>query len=879
MGEVYRARDTRLGRDVAIKILPASLANDQDRLRRFEQEARAVAALNHPNLLTVFDVGTAPLMQGNSPSAASGSSAAQASSSLPNSSAPNPSVAPDAPYIVSELLEGASLRERLSAGALRERKAIEYAIQIARGLAAAHERGIVHRDIKPDNIFVTNDGRVKILDFGLAKLTQAEPENADPDATLGRGTQVGVVMGTLGYMSPEQVRGKTADARSDIFSFGAVVYEMLSGKRAFRGDTSADLMSAILNHEPPELTATNSEISPTVDRIVHHCMEKEAQQRFQSAGDIAFQLNELSGLRSSSGAQALADAAALASAKSASSVRMSAAKLAGIGALALAILLPATWFLARATLHPTPATYKQITFGSGIISSSRFLPDGHGFICAGKWGADHKFTLSLGSVDTPGLRPMNVEADTVESVSPSGEVLVVQNEKTVGPGYVVVGTLARMGIDGGAPRPVLENVQYASWAPDGKDYAVVRFIPERHVYTLEYPVGHVLYETPGWVSDPHFSRDGKYIAFQDHPVFGDDLGTVAVVDLQGNKKTLTPQYGETQHLAWSPDGKEIWYNGTAGRTERGVYAATLSGKVRTLLTAPGRIVLQDVRPDGDVLLDNTTNRRVLMVFTPEFPNGRDFSWLDWPYLMRFSRDGKQILFGDQHVGEQYGTFLRNLDGTPAVSLGPGDPMDISDDGKFALSRLPVAPEQLMLLPTGAGESRQITHSSINHLSARWLPDGRYISLGTEGNHPERTYLADIDGKETPITPEGIVARAVSPDGKQLIALNTASGQWALTPIGSGASRPLPQIRSDDRVIDFTPDAASVLLLRANSSGGVDILRVELNGGKTSLLRTVGVVQGASQGIGLQITATRDGKSYAYEAHPAASIEYLVRGLK
>ncbi len=391
---------------MAIKILPASLANDQDRLRRFEQEARAVAALNHPNLLTVFDVGTAPLVQ---------------TASAPNAQPRKWRLPPIRPTSSPNSSKAVPCANASAPARCANAKPSTNAIQIARGLAAAHERGIVHRDIKPDNIFITNDGRVKILDFGLAKLTQAEPENADPDvtsaATANRGTQIGVVMGTLGYMSPEQVRGKPADARSDIFSFGAVVYEMLSGKRAFRGDTSADLMSAILTHEPPELTATNSEISPTVDRIVHHCMEKEPQQRFQSAGDIAFQLNELSGLRSTSGAQALADAAALASAQSPkTAARTGIGKLAGLGALALAILLPVTWFVSRATLHTTPPSYLQVTFNSGIIASSRFLPDGHGFICAAQWGTDRRFSLSLGNVDTPGLRPMNIQADAVESV-------------------------------------------------------------------------------------------------------------------------------------------------------------------------------------------------------------------------------------------------------------------------------------------------------------------------------------------------------------------------------------------------------------------------------------------------------------------------------
>ncbi|MGD0304643.1 MAG: WD40 repeat domain-containing serine/threonine protein kinase [Candidatus Acidiferrales bacterium] len=907
MGEVYRARDGRLGRDVAIKILPASFANDQDRLRRFEQEAQAVAALNHPNLLTVFDVGVAPVIHatGGSGGATGVLSPPPPSSNLP----PLTRATAESPYIVSELLEGGSLREKLaSGGAMRERKAIDYAIQMARGLAAAHERGIVHRDIKPDNIFITNDGRVKILDFGLAKLTQADPAPSDSDATLGplggtpggaagnRSTQVGVVMGTLGYMSPEQVRGKPADARSDIFSFGAVVYEMLSGKRAFRGDTSADLMSAILNHEPPDLTATNTEISPTVDRIVHHCLEKDAQQRFQSAGDIAFQLNELSGLRSTSGAEAVAAADAQAAAKAAAAPpppkTSNAGKFVTVALLALAAGAAAAWFAAKSAYHYTPPTFQQITFMDGIIDSSRFLPDGHSFICAAKLSTDSSRALYIGNFDTPGLRPLNIQADQVESVSPSGNILIIQNMRGIGVGYVAVGTLAQMGLDGGAPRPVLNDVQYATWDPEGKNFAAVRFVAERHTYALEYPPDTILYETHGWLSNPHFSRDGKHIAVLVHPVFGDDLGSVAVFDMQGKSNILGRTYGETQHLAWSPDGKEVWYNATEDRVHRNILAVDLKGKVRTLLSAPGRTVLQDVRADGDVLIDSTESHRVLMVYTPEFPNGRDYSWLDWPYLMRFSFDSKQILFGDQHVGEKYATILRNLDGSPAVVLGPGDPMDISYDGKYVLSRLPTSPEQLMLLPTGTGEPRQITHTNVSYSSVRWLPDGRYFFNGSVDNHQERAYVGDLNGNQTTLTPEGILAVAVSPDGKQMITADSVTREKAIMPMDGGPSKPLPQITPDESVIDFTPDGESVLVRRipsapaaktpeyvsTTSSPTVEIWSVDLKDGKRTLIRSVDVPAKAV-GNGLAVTSSRDGKNYAMQYHPASSIEYLVRGLK
>ena len=895
MGEVYRARDGRLGREVAIKILPASLANDQDRLRRFEQEAQAVAALNHPNILTVFDVGTAPLVH-----ATGGSGGATGVLSPPPAS---PGVPPltgssmESPYIVSELLEGGSLREKLaSGGAMRERKAIEYAIQIARGLATAHERGIVHRDIKPDNVFITNDGRVKILDFGLAKLTQAEPAQSDLDATLGatgnRGTQIGVVMGTLGYMSPEQVRGKVADARSDIFSFGAVVYEMLSGKRAFRGDTSADLMSAILNHEPPELTATNTEISPTVDRIVHHCMEKDPQQRFQSAGDIAFQLNELSALRSSSGAQAVAaadaEAASQAAARSAAPAKSSVGKIAAAVLLALAVGAAAAWFAARTMFRSTPPSFQQVTFLEGFIESSRFLPDGHSFLCAAKLSSDTQRMLYIGSVDTPGLRALNIPADQIESVSPTGEALVIQKMRSTGGGYAAAGTLARVGIDGGAPRPVLDNIQYATWDVAGKDFAVVRFVPERHGYRLEYPAGHVLYETQGWISNPHFSRDGKLIAFLDHPLFGDDLGSLAVIDMQGNKDILSRQYGETQHLAWSPDGKEIWYNATENHSSADIFAATLSGNVRTLLSAPGRTVLQDVRANGEALIDSSTNHRVMMVFTPEFPKGRDFSWLDWPFGVRFSFDGKQILFGDQHVGDNYATLLRNLDGSPAVMLGPGDAMDLSYDGKYAISRLPTTPHQLMLLPTGTGEPRQLTHTKMTYSSVRFLPDGRYLTNASENSQPERAYIGDLNGTQTPFTPVGTVVIAISPDGTRAISRDTAKNTLAILPMIGGDSQPLPEIAPNEFVQDFTVDGEGLLIRRTLGESGagstigaasaVEIWRLDLKDRKKTLIRTVERPEGA--GISsLIVYSSRDGKSYAYNFHRVSSTEYMVRGLK
>src|SRR6266481_5821721 len=325
MGEVYRARDPRLGRDVAIKVIPVSFAADTERLRRFEQEARAVAALNHPNILAIYDIGTRE----------------------------------DAPFIISELLEGETLRGRLSSGVLPVRKAIEYAVQMGQGLAAAHEKGIVHRDLKPENIFVTRDGRVKILDFGLAKLTQPEGDHAE---TITHQTEAGVVLGTVGYMSPEQVRGRPADHRSDLFSFGAILYEMLSGRRAFHGETSADTMSAILRGESPGLAETNRGISPGIEQLVRHCLEKNPEERFQSARDIAFDLESLSSV--SSGTVA---AAAAAAGWSRSRRR---ALFAAAGTLGILAACAAAWWLGSTHPRTDFPAYKPITFRRGSINNA-----------------------------------------------------------------------------------------------------------------------------------------------------------------------------------------------------------------------------------------------------------------------------------------------------------------------------------------------------------------------------------------------------------------------------------------------------------------------------------------------------------------------------
>src|ERR1700685_977120 len=430
MGEVYRARDSRLRRDVAIKVLPQALSLDADRMRRFEQEALATAALNHPNILAVFDIGTHD----------------------------------GSPYVVSELLEGETLRERLRGGAIVVRKTLDYALQIAHGLAAAHEKGIVHRDLKPENLFLTKDGRVKILDFGLAKLTQADPGSHTSMATVTHGaTEAGVVLGTAGYMSPEQVRGMTLDPRSDIFSFGAILYEMLSGKRAFHGDTPADTMSSILKEDPPELNETNRNVSPALERIVQHCLEKNPEARFHSASDIAFDLEHLSGISSSS--------AKVSPIAGGQTRRWPWLALAG-GVTLAGIMLALGWWLGHAGAHVSQPEYKQITFRTGPIGNARFTPDGSGVIYSAAWdGGDDQLYIASGN--DPGARELGLKDADLLSISKNGELAVRLRSKFYG-GYARTGTLARVPLSGGTPRELMDNVQDADWAADGEKRAVVR---------------------------------------------------------------------------------------------------------------------------------------------------------------------------------------------------------------------------------------------------------------------------------------------------------------------------------------------------------------------------------------------------------------------
>jgi Tol biopolymer transport system component len=838
MGEVYRARDPRLGRDVAIKVLPVSFSADPDRLRRFEQEAKAAGLLNHPNITAVYDIG---FHEG-------------------------------APYVVSELLEGETLRAVLAGGRLSPRKAIDYALQMAHGLAAAHEKGIVHRDLKPENLFVAKDGRIKILDFGLAKLTHTGegPEEKTNLPTATAGTEPGVVLGTIGYMAPEQVRGRQADARSDIFSFGAILYEMLSGKRAFHGDSAADTMSAILREDPPELSLTNQNLPPGLERIVRHCLEKNPEQRFHSAHDLAFDLESLSGL-SAPGARP----AAVAPAPSRRGLLVAAVSV------LLAALLAAAYFagrrLEKASVPPGPA-FIQLTFRQQPIFNARFAPDGKTIVFSAAVQGSTPEIFSL-RPDFPGANARGLSGVHLLSISSRGELAVLTRARYVAHN-LFEGTLARMPLEGAAPREVLEGVREADWSPDGSDLAIIRDVNGKD--RLEFPAGKVLCEASGYLSDLRFSPKGDRIAFFEHPLKYDDRGLVAVVDFAGKRTVLSEGYWGEEGLAWSADGEEVLFSAGTAYNNFKVYAVTLSGKRRTAIESAGGLTIHDIRPDGRWIATRDDLFRKMFALAPGEKAERDLSWLDLSDPNALSPDGKTLLFTEESgsVGVNYAVCLRGTDGSAVVRLGEGAGTDFSPDGKWALSVVLATPPQLLLYPTGAGEKRRLESGGlVNFDTALFFPDGRRLLLcGAEAGHATRCYVQEVaGGKPRPLTPEGTSKGLLSPDGRSIL-VRGAAGNLEIYPAEGGAPRKVPGTTPEDVALRWRPDGRSILLYRGTQIP-VRGEKLDLATGRREPLITFG---GAETAGALRIGTfafSADGKSYAYSFGYQLSHLFLVEGAK
>ncbi|MFN2579308.1 MAG: protein kinase [Pyrinomonadaceae bacterium] len=839
MGEVYRARDTRLGRDVAIKVLPRAFSTDADRLRRFEQEARAASALNHPHILVIHDVGTE------------------------NGS----------PYMVTELLQGETLRQRLDTTAIPVRKAIDYSLQIARGLAAAHDRGIIHRDLKPQNLFITRDGQLKILDFGLAKLIQpAIPLQTEaPTMLAGADTASGMVMGTAAYMSPEQVRGQAADHRSDIFSFGAVLYEMLRGKPAFRGDSPIETMNAILKEEPAELSEANRTIPAGLERVVSHCLEKDPNERFQSARDMAFDLEAIS-----SPSSANAAAAALATAPT---------KLRRLLPLFMGLVLFtalgfAAFYAGRRAARTSAPSFQRLTYRRGFIRAARFAPDGRTIIYGADWDGNHLQLFSM-SPESPESRPLGLSDTDLLAVSSSGEMAVSLGHHVVQP-FIYSGTLARMPLAGAAPREILEDVQCADWSPDGVSLAIVRDVGGTN--RLEFPVGNVLYETTGWIGDLRVSPKGDRVGFLDHTIRRDDGGSIAVVDRTGIKKTLSTGWRSERGLAWSPAGDEIWFTATKAGGNRALYGVTLAGQERLITQVAGALTLNDVSRDGRVLVTHDYERLSINYLPPGGTKERDLSWLDWSVARDLSDDGQTLLIGETGGGggATYACYLRKTDGSPAVRLGDGSPLALSPDGKWVIASIPRnSLRELTLLPTGAGEAKPMTSGVVPQAAARWLPGGqRFLFAGSEPGHGVRFYVQDLaGGAPRAITPDGVSTFGVttSPDGKFFTTMAPDKRIW-IYPVDRGEPRQVLGLSAGDEPLGWAADGHSLYVYRRGELPA-RIYRLDLSTERKELWREVMPSDPAGIEFLTAPKITPDGKSYAYSYYRNLSDLYLIEGLK
>jgi len=832
MGEVFRARDERLGRDVALKLIRPASSDNPDHLRRFEQEARAAAALNHPNILAIFDVG----FEGKTP------------------------------YIVSELLEGKTLRNRLGESPIPMREAAGYALQIAQGLTAAHDRNIVHRDLKPENLFLTNDARIKILDFGVAKLQPAPDENRSFE-NLTTVTKHGAVIGTVAYMSPEQLRGKAVDHRSDIFSFGAILYEMTSGHRAFRGETEVDTMTAVLREEPSAAVLDEAAIPSGYQDIVRHCLEKEPENRFQSARDLVFALQTLSG-----SAQVSTVRISRPKPKSRAILPWAAGLVMAAAAATLAVLLV---FRAPA-FNPI---YTRMTFEAGTIYAARFTPNGESVIYGASW--DNKPTQLFSTVANSLLsQPLAFNNANLLAVSRHNELALTVGGIHSGQMETVNGMLAEAPLAGGSPRELLADVRWADWDPQGK-LAVVHNVNGQS--RLEYPVGHVIYQSGGWISDIRFNPKGDQIAFMDHPALWDDRGLVRITDYSGHVRTLTREWDTERGLAWRRDGQEIWFTAVDQGHDLNLLAVDLaSGKTRQVLDLPGAITLQDIAPDGRVLISLNSPRLSMGFTSADSSEDVDLSWHDANSARDISRDGKFLLFEDasEAAGSGYAVALRKVDGALPVRLGEGSAGGLSPDGQWAISVSTSQTRQLTLFPTGAGQPRSISVTGLDHVHngwARFLGDGQRIAiLGDEGGHAHRCYLVDVStGRAQPATPEGVVCGAVSPDSRFMVPAGS-SASLTLYSLAGAADKALP-LKHDFNPVQWSEDGK---LLYGYHWGEFPskVYQLEIATGKESLLREL--KPGVPAGVVLvaPVVVSRDAKFFAYSYNQTLSVLYLISGL-
>ncbi len=840
MGEVYRARDARLRRDVAIKVLPSVVAANSDLLKRLEREARAIGQLSHPNIVAVYDVGSEEGVE----------------------------------YVVMELIEGETLGDVLSAGRIPPRKALDYGIQIARGLAAAHEKGIVHRDLKPDNVIVTRDGRVKILDFGLA---QQFSGNALSEMT-SKLTTPGTTVGTVSYMSPEQARGQTLDPRSDIFSFGTVLFEMLSGTLPFEEGTVFETMTAILNNETPDLRERVPNLPPLLYRIVTHCLEKAPGARFQTAGDLVFDLEACAELSWAPSNARYIEPPAPARPRRAFPVNVAIAVAATVAVMA------AAWLVYAKRWNPAAdVSFRRLTFRPGLIPSARFTADGETVAYSASWKGG-PLGVHVLRTDRPESQSLAIPNAELAAVSHGGEMAVLMNARFYD--WTGGGTLAVVPVLGGTPREIMNGVTLADWSSDGR-LAVWR-VNEKGEQQLEYPPGNVLYSSPALVFALRVSPKGDQIALNIRTE--GQKSEVIVIGTDRSKRKLASAVVFARGMAWTPDGKELWFTTPPdGQEVPAIYAVTMDGQQRMVMRTPGWPWLHDIARNGTVLLALNGSQGGIMVQQPDGTE-KELSWLDASVLADVSTDGKYVLFTESNEGVQYKStvYMRATDDSPAVRLGEGIALGFSPGRDVALAMRRAATRgDLLLLPTGVGKM-EVLHNDLQCVWAGWLPDGRILINATTKEGP-RMFIQARDGTPPrPLTPPGMAigstnsvgggaTKPVSPDGRFVFVFDGQKRPW-LFPVAGGAPQPVRGVLPNDRPGGWSRDGRHLYVFHTLEVPA-KVYDVDLATGERRLLRQFSPADPDGVFRMGPFLLMPDGHSFAYGYYRQVSTLYTAKGLR
>jgi Tol biopolymer transport system component len=781
-----------------------------------------------------------------------------------------------------ELVDGTSLRDIIESRPMAVKKLLSIAAQAADGLAAAHEKGIVHRDLKPENLMVDRSGRVKILDFGLAKLVLTPSASAeDATVSLAEKTSEGTILGTVGYMSPEQASGKQVDFRSDQFSLGAIVYEMATGRRAFRGATPVETLSSVIRDDPSPIPEAAPGAPAPLVWAIDRCLAKDPSERYGSTRDLA---RDFANLRDHVGRDGSSPSVSAGPAEPKGVSPRWAARV--VVAAAAAVAAAGLAFLAGSrTARREAPTFERITFRRGTIVSARFAPGGDSIVYGARWEGK---PLEIFSTRGSGMesRSLGITNADILSISRSGEMAISVNRRVLG-GFLYTGTLARADLSGGAPREILENVSEADWTPDGKELAVSKRSNEGG-YELDLPAEKRLFSTPGWISHPRVSPKGDLVAFIHHPVPGDDRGEIMVVDRAGKTHVLSGGWGSAQGLAWRPDGREVWFTSALG-TNRYLNAVSLAGKTRLVDQMAASLVLQDISPAGRVLLTRVDLPVNLFVESEGAASEVNLTWLDASIVHDISPDGKVVTFTEagDGGGPYCSVYVRRVDEPYATRLGDGWAEGLSPDGKSVLAIDPSKATGLVIYPVGPGASRRIEHPGIGGEQwAAWLPGGqRIVFAGRETGHGVKIYVQDLAGRQAlPITPEGVGVffiespyASLSPDGRR-VAVDDPAGVLTLYSLEGEAPKTVPGARSGEGPVGWGSDGRSLFVSGAHEIPA-RVVRIALDSGARTPFKDLSPSDPAGVQAVDPVVLAPDGKAYAYSCLLYLSNLYVGEGLR